>query len=335
MDEKRSRLGKILKDSATSSEQNQDRQPDKAVLCPYCGGELKRKLISGQGLVYAHKVKGKCNATFRTIKEIEEAEPARDIEAAVIEEKPQNQPENDEENKQVTQSPDEPPIVATMTMEEYQSKYPNEFKNEEDDKMKALDKDKISSRMEEISEDDLKSMKQAVIVHKISSQKNTDEKKESSSKNRLEDNKAAAPARKKESEPAKNSLENNQKPDQDDDFGKTQVLAPPEAKKEKSSNGPYLINTQTGEIISIDSPVFKIGKNKSCDLRLQDNKAVSRTHATLYLKNDTCYIKDLNSTNGTKVGEFKIPPETEVEVKNGVEISIADEIFTFSQTGEH
>lgn len=89
---------------------------------------------------------------------------------------------------------------------------------------------------------------------------------------------------------------------------------------------PVLKDLSTGEEIPLSTNPFTVGKLKSCDLCV-DSKVVSRRHAEFRQDSDRLYIKDLGSTNGTLVDGFKLPPDTELEVKSGQEIVFANKKY--------
>lgn len=93
---------------------------------------------------------------------------------------------------------------------------------------------------------------------------------------------------------------------------------------------PYLIREKTEEKISIDKPVFRIGKeSRYCDYFVSNNNAVSRSHADLVSKNGRYYIVDNNSTNKTYVDGRAIPVLKEVEIFSGTKLRLANEEFVF------
>ena len=58
--------------------------------------------------------------------------------------------------------------------------------------------------------------------------------------------------------------------------------------------------TQSGEEFSIDEFPLSIGRSDGNDIQIMDDQMVSRIHCTIYIgDNDSLYISDLNSTNGT------------------------------------
>ncbi|MDL2225728.1 FHA domain-containing protein [Eubacteriales bacterium OttesenSCG-928-M02] len=93
---------------------------------------------------------------------------------------------------------------------------------------------------------------------------------------------------------------------------------------------PYLIRERTNQIISVDMPVFRIGKEKSAvDFYVSDNSAISRTHAVIYTREDRYFIVDEGSTNKTAIDGRMIAPHKEVEIFPGARIKMANEEFLF------
>ena len=102
------------------------------------------------------------------------------------------------------------------------------------------------------------------------------------------------------------------------------------AYEEEEPTYPYLIREKSQENISVNKPVFRIGKEKQyTDLFVSDNSAVSRSHADIITKDGRFYIVDKNSTNKTYLDERAIPPEKEVEIFSGMKIRLANEDFIF------
>lgn len=93
---------------------------------------------------------------------------------------------------------------------------------------------------------------------------------------------------------------------------------------------PYLIRVNTYEKVSVDKPVFRIGKEKSyVDYFVMNNNAVSRIHADISTKADSYFIKDNNSTNHTFVNGTMIPVNQNVQIFDGDSIMLANEPFEF------
>lgn len=93
---------------------------------------------------------------------------------------------------------------------------------------------------------------------------------------------------------------------------------------------PYLIRVNTYEKVSVDKPVFRIGKEKSyVDYFVMNNNAVSRIHADISTRDDSYFIKDNNSTNHTFVNGTMIPVNQNIQIFDGDSIMLANEPFEF------
>lgn len=107
--------------------------------------------------------------------------------------------------------------------------------------------------------------------------------------------------------------------------GETTVLGEP------MMMGPILTRVKTGEKISVNKPVFRIGKEKSyVDYFIADNTAISRSHANIHTENGEYFIEDTNSTNHTYINGSLITSNQKVKITNGDKIRLANEDFTFS-----
>ena len=79
----------------------------------------------------------------------------------------------------------------------------------------------------------------------------------------------------------------------------------------------------------ISTGSIRIGSGAKCDIVLNSG-LVSTPHASISRKKDgSCWIKDLNSRNGTSVNGMELPGKTERMLKNGDVISVADIEMTF------
>lgn len=93
---------------------------------------------------------------------------------------------------------------------------------------------------------------------------------------------------------------------------------------------PYLIRKNSFDRMDINKPVFRIGKERSyVDYFVANNNAVSRIHADIITKNNSFFVKDENSTNGTYVNGNRLSPNEEVQVFDGDIITFANEEFEF------
>lgn len=100
--------------------------------------------------------------------------------------------------------------------------------------------------------------------------------------------------------------------------------------EEKAATKMGYLCSSEGTVIEINLPYFKIGKKRDCQMVLP-NAAISREHAAIIAKNDTIYIKDLNSLNGTFINGYKLIPNAETEIKDGQEIMFANLKYTYKQ----
>lgn len=93
---------------------------------------------------------------------------------------------------------------------------------------------------------------------------------------------------------------------------------------------PKLHRLLTDEVIVINKPVFRIGKEKSyTDYFVSNNNAVSRNHADIVCRGNHYYVIDLNSKNRTFINDKVIPIRQETELRNGDRLKLANEEFVF------
>lgn len=90
-----------------------------------------------------------------------------------------------------------------------------------------------------------------------------------------------------------------------------------------------LIRKNTGERIDITKSNFRIGKERGRVDYCVNNSSVSRLHATIISRNGAYYIIDHGTTNHTYVDGRLIASNAEVEIRNGTEIKMSNEIFEF------
>lgn len=93
---------------------------------------------------------------------------------------------------------------------------------------------------------------------------------------------------------------------------------------------PVLTHVRTGAVITIDKPVFRIGKEKAyVDYFVSNNTTVSRSHVDIIRRGNTWYAKDLNSRNGTFINNRRLIRETENELRDGDLLRLSDEEYVF------
>lgn len=102
------------------------------------------------------------------------------------------------------------------------------------------------------------------------------------------------------------------------DYGRTIYIEEAEAPEEPK--GLYMPGGK--ELAVIDRPVVTIGKRKGeADVVLPD-MSVSRLHARIVKEKESCYIEDLNSTNGTFKNGLRLQPYERRELEEGDEIKV-------------
>ena len=112
---------------------------------------------------------------------------------------------------------------------------------------------------------------------------------------------------------------------EEDDSLDTQLLV-----EEEQIHYPSLYRLKTDEMIVIDKPVFRLGKEKSyVDYFVTNNIAVSRSHADIITRGEKYFIVDLNSKNHTFVNSQEIPVRYEIELQNEDKIKLGNEEFIF------
>ena len=93
---------------------------------------------------------------------------------------------------------------------------------------------------------------------------------------------------------------------------------------------PRLIRKKNNEVIEINKPAFRIGKERSyVDYFIGDNSAISRSHANVVERNGEYFVVDTNSTNHTFVNGQMIQSNTEIKIEDGAKIRLANEDFEF------
>nr|MDE7389373.1 FHA domain-containing protein [Lachnospiraceae bacterium] len=93
---------------------------------------------------------------------------------------------------------------------------------------------------------------------------------------------------------------------------------------------PFLIREKDNHKVLIDKPVCRIGKERGyVDFCIDDNIAISRSHANIVKKENDYFIVDTGSTNHTYVDGKQIPNRTEVKLLHESKIKLANESFVF------
>lgn len=74
---------------------------------------------------------------------------------------------------------------------------------------------------------------------------------------------------------------------------------------------------------------FIIGKQENLVDHVLDRETVSRLHLRIDQKDGRYYIQDLNSTNGTMVDNRMLENNETIEIREGVDVSIAGIRYRF------
>ena len=83
-----------------------------------------------------------------------------------------------------------------------------------------------------------------------------------------------------------------------------------------------------GHSFEMNRDSLLIGRSPESDIRIPD-PSVSRQHARIFRHGDRYYIKDLESNNGTWVGGHLVLPGKEVELNQGLKLSVGDTVMGF------
>ena len=95
---------------------------------------------------------------------------------------------------------------------------------------------------------------------------------------------------------------------------------------------PELYRVQTGECISVNKPVFRLGKERSyVDYFVTNNNAVSRSHADIITRNSGYFVLDLNSKNHTYINGQMLAVQVETQIYDGDTLLLGNEEFVFRQ----
>lgn len=98
-------------------------------------------------------------------------------------------------------------------------------------------------------------------------------------------------------------------------------------------NYPELVRVLTQEKVTVNKPVFRIGKERSyVDYFVSNNGAVSRSHADIITRGASYFVMDLNSKNKTYINNQPLTPHVEAPIKNGDSLRLGNEEFLFQTT---
>lgn len=90
----------------------------------------------------------------------------------------------------------------------------------------------------------------------------------------------------------------------------------------------YSVNTPEAIDFRINAKEFIIGKNPTAvNGAITFNKAISRVHCKIIYQQNSYFIVDLGSANGTYVNKMRISPQQPCRIKNGDNIKLANSEF--------
>lgn len=118
-------------------------------------------------------------------------------------------------------------------------------------------------------------------------------------------------------------------PIEEDKTQVSNVVPAEDAPKEASLIQIYGPNL--GQRYVIDQPEIKIGRDASNDIVI-DSDTVSRSHARLFVLNKRVLVKDLKSTNGSRINDEEVDQK---ELRNGDQLKIGSVIFKFIAGGNN
>ena len=123
--------------------------------------------------------------------------------------------------------------------------------------------------------------------------------------------------------------------DEDEDEG-TRVLVSEDGpgtellKESQMVHRPTLFRVLTEEAISINKPIFRLGKDRNnVDYFVTNNNAVSRSHAEIITRGNQYYVIDLNSKNHTYINNQILSVQYETEIRDGDRLRLGNEEFIF------
>lgn len=92
-----------------------------------------------------------------------------------------------------------------------------------------------------------------------------------------------------------------------------------------------LIRLDNNEMIIIDKPVYRIGREKSHVDYCIPNSVISRCHCNIISRTDGFYLLDCHSTNRTYINGVCLVLATEVLLHHGDEVRLANLYFRFEE----
>ena len=114
----------------------------------------------------------------------------------------------------------------------------------------------------------------------------------------------------------------------DDDCGVTVLMTDAGSEIENGMESYYITRVKNGQKVRINKDLFRIGRSgEVADFYIGDNNQIGREHAFIIKADNSIFIKDNNSRNHTYVNNVMVQAGERVELKNGDEIRLANEVF--------
>ncbi len=119
------------------------------------------------------------------------------------------------------------------------------------------------------------------------------------------------------------------------DFGSDDVADPTDEAGDATLPSDYLAalvrieGTTETSVHPILAETFVLGRVDECDLKIGNDKQVSRTHARIVRRAFHFILEDLKSANGVRINGKAITEPTELKV--GDRIQIGNHIYLFSR----
>ena len=82
------------------------------------------------------------------------------------------------------------------------------------------------------------------------------------------------------------------------------------------------------EVQESDNEKVILGRGEACDIRVIAN-GVSRKHLAVEQRGSKYFVQDLGSTNGSKIGEEKIPTDDWMEFTSLLPVELAPEVLVY------
>ena len=107
--------------------------------------------------------------------------------------------------------------------------------------------------------------------------------------------------------------------------GETVIL-----KESQPKDTPYLQASESEEIIKVDKKSILVGRMGNFVDYIIDNNAVGKVHAEISHEDDSYFIMDCSSKNGTYLNENRLKPNTKIKINNKDVIRFANKEFIFT-----